>query len=70
MPGEAREPSGRRRLLVANRLVLPICWTAARTVVYSRAARSACGLYLNDPPPGPDPRRIYERDHLRLGAVL
>jgi hypothetical protein len=27
------------------------------------ALDTACGLYLNDPPPGPDPRRTYGRDH-------
>jgi len=38
MPGDAREPSGRRRLLAADRLVLPPCWTAARTTGYSRTS--------------------------------
>jgi hypothetical protein len=24
---------------------------------------TVCGLYINDPPPGPDPRRTYGCDH-------
>ena len=34
------------------------------------ALDTACGLYLGDPPPGHDPRRTYERDHLARHSVL
>lgn len=27
------------------------------------ALDTACGLYLGDPPNGPEPRRTYDRDH-------
>ena len=56
MLGDAREPSGRRRLLVAGRLVLPPLLDGGADSGIQPGQRAApSGLYLNDPTAWTDP---------------
>jgi hypothetical protein len=49
MLGDARETSGRRRLLVAGRLALPFAGRWRGQWGYSLAGAQRLGLYLSDP---------------------